>query len=74
MLPFHESTLNCRCSSDKDGTKIVGWQGDWEDGTSFGHQHWSFSPQSLRGHEVHTTLLNNPHLRQDFKSYISDGM
>ncbi|KAI0324626.1 Moa, A lectin from the mushroom marasmius Oreades in complex with the trisaccharide Galgalglcnac [Cubamyces sp. BRFM 1775] len=57
-----------------DGTKIVGWQGSWNDGTSLGHQHWTFSPQSLLGHEVHTILRANPYLRQDFKSYKADGM
>ena len=58
----------------KDGASIVGWQGSWDDGTSLGHQHWTFEPQSLRGNEVHTTLLANPYLRQDFKSYVADGM
>ncbi|KAH9903466.1 ricin B-related lectin [Cubamyces lactineus] len=57
-----------------DGTKIVGWQGSWNDGTSLGHQHWTFNPQSLLGHEVHTILRANPYLRQDFKSYKADGM
>ncbi|KAJ8475454.1 hypothetical protein ONZ51_g6552 [Trametes cubensis] len=57
-----------------NGTKIVGWKGSWSDGTSVGHQHWTFSPQSLLGSEVHTVLKNNPYLRQDFRSYISDGM
>ncbi|KAI0664074.1 Moa, A lectin from the mushroom marasmius Oreades in complex with the trisaccharide Galgalglcnac [Cubamyces menziesii] len=57
-----------------DGTKIVGWQGSWEDGPPPGHQHWTFSPQSLLGHEVHTILKANPYLRQDFKSYLADGM
>ncbi|KAH9903479.1 hypothetical protein C8Q73DRAFT_786056 [Cubamyces lactineus] len=57
-----------------NGTKIVTWSGSWSDGTSKGHQHWIFSPQSLRGSEIHTLLLRNPWLRQDFKSYQADGM
>ena len=57
-----------------NGTKIVGWNGSWNDSTSLGHQHWTFSPQSLLGHEVHTILKANPYLRQDFKSYLADGM
>ncbi|KAH9903478.1 hypothetical protein C8Q73DRAFT_54592 [Cubamyces lactineus] len=56
-----------------NGTKIVGWNGSWNDSTSLGHQHWTFSPQSLRGSEIHTILKNSPHLRQDFKSYQADG-
>ncbi|KAI0664078.1 Moa, A lectin from the mushroom marasmius Oreades in complex with the trisaccharide Galgalglcnac [Cubamyces menziesii] len=57
-----------------NGTKIVGWEGSWDDSTSLGHQHWTFSPQSLPGHEIHTILKANTYLRQDFKSYETDGM
>ncbi|KAI9062306.1 carbohydrate-binding module family 13 protein [Trametes sanguinea] len=57
-----------------NGTKLVGWQGGWNDGTSLGHQHWTFSPQSLLGHEIHTVLKANPYLRRDFESYQADGM
>ncbi|KAL7282828.1 hypothetical protein ACG7TL_002241 [Trametes sanguinea] len=57
-----------------NGTPIVGWKGDWTDNTYEEHQLWKFSVQSLLVNEVHATLEANPYLRQDFKSYISDGI
>ena len=65
--------MSLHYSGSANGTDIVGWKGGWSDGTSEGHQHWTFNPQSLLGSEIHTILKNNPYLRQDFKSYISDG-
>ncbi|KAH9903481.1 Moa, A lectin from the mushroom marasmius Oreades in complex with the trisaccharide Galgalglcnac [Cubamyces lactineus] len=56
-----------------NGTNIVGWKGGWSDGSPEGHQLWTFNSQSLLGSEIHTLLQNNPYIRQDFKSYISDG-
>ncbi|KAJ8469474.1 hypothetical protein ONZ51_g8969 [Trametes cubensis] len=72
-----ESFIDLYDGESADGSKIVGWQSSWNDGPpgkSLGHQLWTFSPQSLFGHEIHTILKTNPYLRQDFKSYISDGM
>lgn len=39
-----------------------------------GHQLWTFEPLSLKGQEVHDTLVASAALSQDFKNYLPGGL
>nr|3PHZ_A Chain A, Ricin B-related lectin [Cerioporus squamosus]3PHZ_B Chain B, Ricin B-related lectin [Cerioporus squamosus]5MUA_A Chain A, Ricin B-related lectin [Cerioporus squamosus]5MUA_B Chain B, Ricin B-related lectin [Cerioporus squamosus]BAC87875.1 Ricin B-related lectin [Cerioporus squamosus] len=58
-------------NGDGGGTgTVVGWQNI----TNNTSQNWTFQKLSQTGANVHATLLACPALRQDFKSYLSDGL
>ncbi|KAI0721689.1 ricin B-related lectin [Cerioporus squamosus] len=56
-----------------NGTHVVGWTGSWQD-TGASHQYWRFEKLSQTSDDIHLALSKAPSLRQDFQSYLEDGL
>ncbi|KAK7691007.1 hypothetical protein QCA50_006110 [Cerrena zonata] len=54
------------------GTNIVGWEGSWTNGN--GNQQWLFERLSVTASNVNDSLKISHVIRQDFKSYLEDGL
>ncbi|RDX56867.1 ricin B-related lectin [Lentinus brumalis] len=57
-----------------NGTHIVGWTGETGQDSGASHQHWLFEKLSQTSDDVHAALSKSPSLRQDFQSYLEDGL
>ncbi len=60
--------------SGGNGTHIVGWTGETGQDSAASHQQWLFEKLSQTSDDVHAALSKSPSLRQDFQSYLEDGL